>query len=205
VFYRTDGPCPLRRNPLTALISPRPIAWISTRGPAGQTNLAPYSFFTMVAYTPPQVIVSSVGGKADRPMGKDSFSHARETGVFCINIAGFDDREAVNQSSAPYLAAQSELEALALEQAECRLIDCPRLARAPAALECRLVQHVTLEGEANHLLIARIEAVHLREDCLTEEGLFDVTRYRPLARLGYQDFASVDQVFALPRPGLPEG
>lgn len=200
MFYRSTDPRPLRRDPLSAIVSPRPIAWISTRAGDDRVNLAPYSFFNAVAYAPPQVIVASIGGKPDRARGKDSLSNATETGVFCINIAGFGDRQAVNESSAPFPREVDEAAHLGLELAECETIDCPRLAHAPAALECRLTQVVALEGEANLLMIARIEAFHLRDDCLTEDGHFDVTRYRPLTRLGYMDFATIDAVFAMPRP-----
>lgn len=202
MFYHTKEGSGLPRDPFAAIVSPRPIAWISTRGAQGATNLAPYSFFNAVAYTPPQVMVSSIGSKPDRPRGKDSFSNIVETGVFCINIAGLEDREALNASSASYPAAQSEFEALGLEQAECRVIDCPRLAQAPAALECRLIRQIDLDGEANLMLIARVEAIHLRDDCLTDEGRFDVLRYKPLTRLGYQDFGAITETFPMRRPKL---
>ncbi|MGE4371909.1 MAG: flavin reductase family protein [Xanthobacter sp.] len=202
MFYLTkDGPG-LPRDPFSAIISPRPIAWISSRGADGATNLAPYSFFNAVAYTPPQIMVSSIGKKADRARGKDSFSHISETGVFCVNIAGYDDREALNQSSADYPREISEFEALRLEMAECETIACPRLAHAPASLECRLTQILELEGAHNLLVLARVEAIHLRDDCISPEGRFDVTRFRPLTRLGYMDFASIDSVFAMKRPKL---
>lgn len=200
MFYQTKDGSGLRIDPLTAIVSPRPIAWISTRGSDGSTNLSPYSFFTAVAYAPPQIVVSSVGGKPDRPTGKDSLSNILDTGVFCVNIAGYDDREALNASSAPFARDQSEMDLLNLPVEPCRLIDCPRLAAAPASLECRLTQHVPLEGENNHLIVARIEAIHLRDDCMTQDGRFDVTRYRPLTRLGYSDFASIDSVFRMARP-----
>jgi Conserved protein/domain typically associated with flavoprotein oxygenases, DIM6/NTAB family len=202
VFYLTKDGSGLPRDPFAAIVSPRPIAWISTRGVQGVTNLAPYSFFNAVAYTPPQVIVSSIGGKPDRETGKDSYSHITETGVFCINIAGFEDREALNASSAGYPADQSEFEALGLVAAECETIDCPRLAHAPAAMECRLTRAIDLEGEGNRMVLARVEAIHLRDDCLTGEGRFDVLRYKPLTRLGYQDFAAIDKLFQMRRPKL---
>jgi len=88
--------------------------------------------------------------------GKDSYSPITETGVFCINIAGFEDREALNASSAGYPADQSEFEALGLVAAECETIDCPRLAHAPAALECRLTRAIDLEGEGNRMVLARV-------------------------------------------------
>lgn len=205
MFYRTAEGSGLPRDPFAALVSPRPIAWISTRGADGRTNLAPYSFYNAVAYTPPQVIVASVGAKPDRPAGKDTFAHIQATGVFCINVAGFEDRAALNASSAAYPAGDSEIEALGLAVAECRAIDCPRLASAPAALECRLTRVLDLEGQDNRLIIARVEAVHIRDELLTEAGMLDVTRYRPLVRLGYQDFGAIGHVFAMKRPRLPEG
>lgn len=200
MFYRTDEPLPLPRDPFAAIVSPRPVAWITTRGTQGEVNLSPYSFFNAVAYAPPQVIVASIGGKPDRAIGKDTLTLAQESGVFCINIAGYEDREALNQSSASYGAGVNEAALLHLPLEECRTIDCPRLVQAPAALECRLTQVVALEGESNFLMIARVEAVHLRDDCLTEDGRLDITRYRPLTRLGYQDFAAIDEVFAMRRP-----
>ena len=93
MFYLTKDGSGLPRDPFAAIVSPRPIAWISTRGATGAANLAPYSFFNAVAYTPPQFIVSSIGGKLDRTKGKDSSSHILVTGVFCINIAGFEDHD----------------------------------------------------------------------------------------------------------------
>ncbi|AJE48605.1 flavin reductase family protein [Celeribacter indicus] len=202
MFYRPETGSGLPRDPFAAIVSPRPIAWISTRGANGITNLSPYSFFNAVAYTPPQVMVASIGSKPDRARGKDSASNILETGVFCINIAGLENREVLNASSAGYPAGQSEIETLGLAVAECETIDCPRLAQAPAALECRLTRSVTLEGEGNLMLLGRVEGIHLRDDCLSEEGRFDVLRYKPLTRLGYQDFAVIDRLFQMKRPKL---
>ncbi|RMX05677.1 flavin reductase family protein [Corticibacter populi] len=200
MHYRTDEPLPFERDPFSAIVSPRPIAWISTRGRDGRENLAPYSFFNAVAYDPPQIVVASVGRKPDREQGKDTLSLARESGVFCVNIAGYEDREALNQSSAPYPQATDEAALLGLATAPCHAIECSRLLHAPASLECRLLNVIELEGPSNFLMLARVEVVHLRDECLTPEGRFDVCRYRPLTRLGYQDFASIDQVFTMKRP-----
>lgn len=202
MFYRTDEPLPLARDPFSAIVSPRPVAWITTRGQSGEINLAPYSFFNAVAYNPPQVVVASVGSKPDRNEGKDTLTLARQTGVLCINIAGYEDREALNRSSAAYPAETNEAELLDLQLAECRVIDCPRVAMAPASLECRLNEVIALQGESNFLMIAQVVAVHLRDDCLTAEGRLDVTRYRPLTRLGYQDFSAIDTVFPMRRPQI---
>ena len=86
MFYRPEDGHGLPHNPFNAVITPRPIGWISTRGSDGHDNLAPYSFFNGVAYVPPQVMFSSTGSKSDRAVGKDSLTQLRDTGVFCVNI-----------------------------------------------------------------------------------------------------------------------
>lgn len=100
MFYRPEAGHGLPHNPFNAIVAPRPIGWISTRGRQGD-NLAPYSFFNAVAYVPPQVMFSSVSAKRDRADTKDSVAQIVETGVFCVNIASGDLRHQVNASSAP--------------------------------------------------------------------------------------------------------
>lgn len=78
----------------------------------------------------------------------------------------------------------------------------PSTYRISASLECRLTQSIDLEGQENILLIARVEAIHLRDDCLTPEGFFDVLQYKPLTRLGYQDFSVIENLFQMRRPKL---
>ncbi|MDN5569567.1 MAG: flavin reductase family protein, partial [Paracoccus sp. (in: a-proteobacteria)] len=146
MFYRPEAGHGLPHNPFNAIIAPRPIGWISTRGSQGD-NLAPYSFFNAVAYTPPQVMFASTGAKPDRKGTKDSVAQIIETGVFCVNIATGDLRDAVNASSAPLPAGRSEFEAAGIESADCTTIDCLRVAHAAANLECRMTQIVPLAGD----------------------------------------------------------
>ena len=100
MFYRPADGHGLAHNPFHAVVSPRPIAWISTRGTAGVDNLSPYSFFNAMSDQPPQVVFGSNGGKPDRDGAKDSLANIRDTGVFCINIVEFAARDAMNASSA---------------------------------------------------------------------------------------------------------
>ncbi|NIN77265.1 MAG: flavin reductase family protein, partial [Planctomycetales bacterium] len=86
MFYRPEDGHGLPHNPFNAIVAPRPIGWISTRGADGSENLAPYSFFNAVAYTPPQVMFASTGAKPDRDGTKDSVTNIRDTGVFCVNL-----------------------------------------------------------------------------------------------------------------------
>ena len=201
MFYRPEDGHGLPHNPFAALVSPRPIGWISTRGTNGSENLAPHSFFNAVAYSPPQVMFSSVGAKRDRDGTKDSVAHIRETGVFCANVVEYAMREAMNQTSAGYPREVDEFEAVGVPRAECETIACSRVANAPASLECKLTQIVDMLGEANIVVFGQVTGVHIREDCL-KDGRFDVTLFQPVSRLGYLDFAHVTEVFVMRRPKI---
>lgn len=200
MFYDPKDGHGLAHNPFNAIVAPRPIGWISSRGAGGQDNLAPYSFFNAVASAPPQVMFGSTGAKPDRDGTKDSVANIRETGVFCVNIVEYAAREAMNRSAGAWASGVDEFADAGIARAQCRAIDCARVADAPAALECRVTRIIRLEGAANFLVLGKVVGIHLRDDCL-HEGRFDVTRFRPLARLGYSDYAVVEQVFAMPRPG----
>lgn len=199
MFYRPEDGHGLPHNPFNALITPRPIGWISSRAADGTNNLAPYSFFNGVAYTPPQVMFASTGSKDDQPGTKDSLANIEETGVFCVNIVAFEMRDAMNASSETLPKEVDEFAHAGLTAAECDTISCARIADAPAALECRLTQIVTLPGAANHVAFGEVTGIHLRDDCL-QDGIFDVTRFQPLARMGYRDYAMVRETFSLTRP-----
>ena len=200
MFYRPADGHGLPHNPFKAVVSPRPIAWISTRGTAGVDNLSPYSFFNAMSDQPPQVVFGSNGGKPDRDGAKDSLANIRDTGVFCINIVEFAARDAMNASSAALPQDVDEFAQAGVDKAPCETIPCARVAMAPASLECRLSRIVRLAGETNYAVFGLVTGIHLRDDCLMD-GTFDVTRYQPLARLGYRDYAVVSEVFSLTRPG----
>ncbi|SIO37816.1 NADH-FMN oxidoreductase RutF, flavin reductase (DIM6/NTAB) family [Rhodovulum sp. ES.010] len=200
MFYRPEDGHGLPHNPFNAIVTPRPIGWIATRGADGADNLAPYSFFNAVAYVPPQVMFASTSAKPDREGTKDSVANIRETGVFCVNIVPFALKDAMNATSGAFPREVDEFARAGLEKAPCRTIDCPRVAAAPANLECRLTQIVRLSGDANFAVFGEVTGIHLRDDCLAG-GRFDVTLYQPLARLGYRDYAVVREVFELKRPG----
>lgn len=199
MFYTPEAGHGLPHNPLNAIVSPRPIGWISTRGADRQDNLAPYSFFNAVAYVPPQVMFASTTAKPDRDGTKDSVAQIRETGVFCVNIVEYAARDRMNASSKAFPREVDEFAAAGVPKAECRTIDCPRVDGAPANLECRLTQIVTLPGKANFVVLGEVTGVHLRDDCL-RDGRFDVTLFQPLSRLGYRDYAVVREVFEMIRP-----
>ena len=199
MFYRPENGHGLPHNPFNAIVTPRPIGWISSRGSMGD-NLAPYSFFNAVAYVPPQVMFASTSAKDDRGDTKDSVANLRETGVFCVNVVAYEARDIMNASAGALAAGEDEFAVSGAAKAECGTIDCPRVADAPAALECRVTRIVRLEGEANFVTFGEVTGIHLRDDCM-KDGMFDVTSFEPLARLGYRDYLRVGELFSLKRPG----
>ncbi|MBE1296241.1 flavin reductase family protein [Phycobacter azelaicus] len=199
MFYRPEDGHGLPHNPFNAVITPRPIGWISSRSADGINNLAPYSFFNGVAYTPPQVMFASTGSKEDQENTKDSMANIEETGVFCVNVVAYAMRDAMNASSQTLGKEVDEFDHAGLKSVECETINCARIADAPAALECKLTKIVDLPGAANRVAFGEVTGVHLRDDCL-KDGMFDVTTFEPLARLGYRDYSRVTEVFSLARP-----
>lgn len=199
MFYRPSEGHGLPHNPFNAIVTPRPIGWISTRDADGRDNLAPYSFFNAVAYVPPQVMFASTSAKADRGDTKDSVSNIRETGVFCVNIVEYAARDVMNASSATVDRDIDEFELAGIDKAACDTIAASRVANAPASLECKVTQIIQLEGESNFAVFGEVTGIHMRDNCIVD-GRFDVTRYRPLTRLGYRDYGVIKEVFSLTRP-----
>jgi flavin reductase (DIM6/NTAB) family NADH-FMN oxidoreductase RutF len=199
MFYATAerDRAKLPHDPFKAIVAPRPIGWISTRALDGRINLAPYSFFNGFSSAPPIVGFSSEGWK-------DSASFARESGEFVANLATHDLRGPMNESSAPLARGDNEFSHVGLTMAECRLVAAPRVAESPAALECKVVHILELKSVSGELTgavltLGEVVAFHIDERFVVD-GRFDTARARPLARCGYQDYASVEDVFAMTRP-----
>ncbi|GAA6207201.1 flavin reductase family protein [Cognatishimia sp. WU-CL00825] len=201
MFYRPDHGHGLPHNPFKAIVAPRPIAWISTQNQSGISNLAPYSFFNAVADDPPQIVFGSNGTKSDQIRGKDTLANIRETGVFCVNIVSEALKDAMNKTSFAHEKDVDEFEVAGLSPVPCQTIDCDRVFESPANLECKVSQIIELEGKANFLTIATVTGVHLKDDFITK-GLFELGLFKPLSRLGYRDYAIVQEPFSIapPRP-----
>jgi flavin reductase (DIM6/NTAB) family NADH-FMN oxidoreductase RutF len=152
-----------------------------------------------VAYVPPQVMFASTSAKADRGDTKDSVANIRNTGVFCVNIVEYAMRDVMNASSAGLPADVDEFAHAGIEQAACSEIDCARVAKAPAALECRMTEIIKIKGEHNFVVFGEVVGVHIRDDALVD-GRFDVTTFQPLSRMGYRDYTRVTEIFELIRP-----
>jgi flavin reductase (DIM6/NTAB) family NADH-FMN oxidoreductase RutF len=207
VFYETaQNDHGLRYNPLKACVMPRPLGWITSMSAAGLVNLAPFSFFNILSYDPAFVMFSA--GTHERDGGpKDTVANVEATGEFVYNMATWAQREAMNQTASIVERGVDELRAAGLEACPSRLVRPPRVAGSPVHFECRLHDIVTLPGRtpaAKHsLVIGQVVAVHIDDAALTPDGRVDVLKLRPIARLGYQEYTSVDSVFEMEK-SMPE-
>ena len=199
MFFEPKNGHGLPHNPFNALVVPRPIGWISSRDSIGIDNLAPYSFFNAVAYTPPQVMFSSTGSKADREGAKDTLANIRDTGVFCVNILGKDMLDAMNATSESLPKDVDEFAHAGLEKAECETIKCARVTNISAALECELIDTVMMRGGKNTVVFGEVKGIYM-DDEFVIDGKFDITKFTPVGRLGYMDYALVTDPFELIRP-----
>jgi len=193
MFYQTkDGNHGLPHDPFKALVAPRPIGWITAMSALGDINLSPYSFFNIIADNPKMVAFSS-GGK------KDALSFIEETGEFVCNLATYDLREQMNLTSAPFPRGVNEMERAGLKEAPSVTVRPPRVAEAPAALECKWIQTVPLvgidgAGPNYYLVIGQVTAIHI-DDRFIVDGLVDTAAMQLIQRAGYHDYFTV----------LPEG
>lgn len=202
MFYETKGNRHgLPHDPFKSCIVPRPIGWISTISRDGVVNLAPYSFFNGVASNPPMVMFASGGRQPHGP--KDTITNCEETGEFVVNIATWDLRDSVNRSSAPARPEMDEMTLSGLEAEPSRLVKPPRVKASPIHLECRHHRTIDLPSNdpngRNAIVVGHVLGVHIKDDILTD-GRVDMSKFRPIARLGYMDYTMVDAVFTMERP-----
>ena len=190
----------LSHNPLKAIVSPRPIGWISSQGSDGSVNLAPYSYFNAISEQPPMVMFSSAPGG---DTSKDSLRNVLETKEFVVNVVSAALGDAMNVSSGSFPYGTNEFDEAGLEMATCETVSVPRVKAAPAALECCLWQAIELpapqNGRASTMVIGTITGIHIADDVIVD-GKVDVAAYQPLARLGYMDYAQITELFAIQRP-----
>ena len=199
MFYDTESNAHgMAHDPFKAIVAPRPIGWIGSKGSDGSRNLSPYSFFNAVGDRPKMVMFSSSGRK-------DSLRNVEETGVF---TASFVSRSLLGQMSASSAAVPYETDEFllaGLTAAQGQLVDAPYVGEAVAALECRVTRILTLpdmEGNEtdSHVVFGQVVGIHIA-DAMIRDGRFDLAFAEPIMRLGYMDYAGMGPVFELKRPG----
>jgi flavin reductase (DIM6/NTAB) family NADH-FMN oxidoreductase RutF len=187
----------LAHDPTTSLVVPRPIGWITTISATGVVNLAPYSFFNLIASSPPFVMFSSNSRK-------HSQMHAESGREFVFNLATYELRTEMNITGGDYGEDVSEPELAKLAMAPSRIVKPPRVAKSPIALECvhsQTVKLVSGNGKKHkyEMVIGEVVNVHIDEAVIVN-GMIDQSRIRPIARLGYRgDYTVIDNLFEMKR------
>ena len=204
MFYPTDeNRHDLAHDPFKAIVSPRPIGWIGTKGRDGSFNLSPYSFFNAICDNPKLVMFASSGEK-------DSLRNARETGVFTASLASRNLAEQMNVSSISVEYGVDEFAIAGLTARPGTLVDAPFVAEAYAALECRVTEihepKTIAGGKAEAIIVfGQVIGLHISEE-VVREGRVDMGIARPLGRMGYRDFTDGGaDVFEMTRPSTPKG
>lgn len=204
MFYRPADGHGLPRDPFKAIVTPRPIGWISTLDAEGRPNLAPYSFFNGCGDAPPLVMFSQSGRKSRPEPIKDTIANIRATGEFACNVVSAALKDAMNLSSGTYQPEVDEFELAGLTKAPGIAIAAPHVAEAPAVLECRAVKVIDdlpnwHDHTFNIMVIGEVVGVHIKDECLVG-GRLDVLSYNPVSRLGYMDYATVTEIWEMIRP-----
>ncbi|MCC7104248.1 MAG: flavin reductase family protein [Chloroflexi bacterium] len=198
MIIETSALSPLDSYKLIAgAVVPRPIAWVSTIGPTGVLNLAPFSFFNAASSQPPIVMFCVSRGEGL----KDTGANIRALGEFVVNIVDMDLAEQMNVTAGDYPSEMSEFEVAGLTPAPSHLVRPPRVAAAPIALECVLHRTVDL-GDPGHeydVFFGRVVCFQVRDD-LYDRGRIDQERLRPLGRLVGSLYSAPGEMFAMERP-----
>ena len=197
-----NGSHGLPHDPFKAIVAPRPIGWIGSKGKSGIQNLAPYSYFNAVADKPHFIMFSSVGIK-------DSVKNSEETGVFTFSLATEKLFDAMNGSSvqAAYNVDEFKLTNLAYSQG--KYVDAPYVKDSPAALECKYWKTIDMpganrsKGTGTYVILGQVVGIFIN-DSFIKEGLFDASEARPIVRLGYMNYGVVgkENTFTKNRPQL---
>ncbi len=186
---------------LTSVVIPRPIAWVSSTGSDGSTNLAPFSFFNAVGNSPPTIMISIRQRKGN---DKDTLRNIKETKEFVAHIADEKLSEKMVQTSGNWSYGVNEFEQAELEGIPSIHVKPPRLKDVPVSMEVKATQIVPVEGTTSTLVVGQVVCFHIREDLLRENGTVDPDRLRPVARLGETEYTTLGKVFSIMRPKVEE-
>jgi len=193
----------LPRDPFKSLVIPRPIGWITSVDANGVVNLAPYSYFNICSADPPTIMFAP-STRPDSSLLKDTHQNAERQGEFVVNIATLELSEKMNLTSADFESGVSELAKVGLSTIASEVVSVPRLRESPISMECRHLTTVTVPTrlathQKNFIVIGEVVGVHISDAVLTN-GFIDIEKLKPVAKLGYLDYAVVDQRFSMPKP-----
>lgn len=196
-------PPPFKHTVYNALVVPRPIGWITTISAGGVVNLAPFSFFNSLSADPPCVMYCPNYFKPGTQELKDSLANVEETGEFVYNMCTADLREQMIITSKHSPRTFDELADAGLDAVDCEQVKPPRLKASPV---CKYLQTVSLpspgDGSRSQMVIGQVVGIHIADEVITDDGLVDMKKLRPLARLGYYDYAIIEaeNIFSMKPP-----
>lgn len=196
----------LKKNPFKSCTVPRVIGWISTKNEDGTDNIAPYSQFTNLTFDPPLVLFSANQNVFDDR--KNTVKNIERTGEFVYNMVSEDLAEAMNKSSIAELPEgfKDKFDYCGLEKADSEIVDVARVKASPVQYEIKYVQTLRLPGvdtiNTIDIIIGEVVGIHIKDEFITDEDKVDVTKIRPVARLGYFDFTVVDNSFTMDTPKI---
>jgi flavin reductase (DIM6/NTAB) family NADH-FMN oxidoreductase RutF len=185
---------------LVGVVTPRPIAWVTTIDLQGRVNLAPFSFFNAFGANPP-VVVFSPTLKRDGSK-KDTLLNLEATGEFVIHTAVASLIQQVNLSAKELPHGDSEVSFAGLHTTPSVRVKPPRLTEAPACMECRVMQILPMGTGAisGNLVIGEVLTIHVSDDVLDADGKVDPHKLRTVGRLGGDWYAHTSDLFELKRP-----
>lgn len=194
-------PLPERYGLLISVVVPRPIAWVSTVSPEGAPNLAPFSFFTGITANPMTVCFAPVRNRAGQK--KDTLVNVEATRQFTINLATEPHAEKMNLTSADYPYGVNEFEKVGLTALPSVRVKPARVKESPVALECELLQVVTIsEGPlGGNLVIGKVVHIHV-DDAVWRDGRIDHRDLKPIGRMEGTWYTRTADAFEMPRPKL---
>ena len=192
--FRTDDESVNAYRLLTAVVVPRPIAWVTTLTEEGVVNLAPHSFYTVACANPPIVQFTSVGGK-------DTLHNVLATREFVVNLAHGPLIAAVNNTSAAFESHESEPAKLGITMEPSALVKPPRVKDSPVSLECTL--HSVNELGDSTVVLGTVKLITVADDVLVD-GHPDYHLLDPLSRLGKDEWGINAEVTSITRPRTPD-
>jgi flavin reductase (DIM6/NTAB) family NADH-FMN oxidoreductase RutF len=184
---------------LTGLVVPRPIAFVSTKGPEGIANVAPFSFFNAITSDPPTIMFAAGQRRGEK---KDTVRNIKAHPWFVVNVVSESIAQEMHNSAADFAPNVSEFEEVGLTPVKAQAIDCMAVKESPAQLECKLSQFI--EVGKSTMVLGEVVHIHLSDDIYLGNYKIDINKLQPLARLTGNGYGRVRDIFELERKADPD-
>ncbi|MEP2775251.1 MAG: flavin reductase family protein [Luteolibacter sp.] len=183
---------------LASIVTPRPIAWVTTLNEDGSVNAAPFSFFNVFGANPPLVVLAP--GDRSQGVPKDSALNCKRTGEFVVNMVSPEMGDSMVKTAASFSHGVSELEKAGLKTLASSVVAPPRIEGVPAAMECKV--HSIQEIGGNRLVFGVVHRVHVMDEFIDADTLrIRGDKFLPLGRMAVPDYyCRTGDLFEMTRP-----